>query len=96
MSAGPRQAVLIARHVFAQVAERLGQHFDVEANDQPVDWPREELIRRLQGKAGVFVAAQEPIDATLLDACPTLRVVSSMAATRASRLRPARSRSRSR
>jgi gluconate 2-dehydrogenase len=61
------------------VAERLSQHFDVEANDQPVDWSREELIRRLQGKAGVFVAAQEPIDATLLDACPELRAVCSMA-----------------
>jgi gluconate 2-dehydrogenase len=75
----PRQAVLIARHVFAQVVEYLGQHFDVEANDQPVDWSHEELIRRLQGKAGVFVAAQEPIDATLLDACPKLRAVCSMA-----------------
>jgi gluconate 2-dehydrogenase len=37
------------------------------------------LIRRLQGKAGVFVAAQEPIDATLLAACPDLRAVCSMA-----------------
>ena len=77
MTTIPRQAVLIARHVFPQVAERLRQHFDVEANDQPVDWSREELIRRLQGKAGVFVAAQEPIDATLLDACPKLRAASS-------------------
>jgi gluconate 2-dehydrogenase len=79
MSTNHRLAVLIARHVFPQVVEHLGQHFDVEANDQPVDWSREELIRRLQGKAGVFVAAQEPIDATLLGACPGLRAVCSMA-----------------
>ncbi len=74
-----RKAVLVARHVFPQVVERLREHFDVEANNEAVDWPQPELIRRLQGKAGLFVAAQEPIDATLLDACPELRVVSSMA-----------------
>jgi gluconate 2-dehydrogenase len=74
-----RLAVLVARHVFPQVVDRLREHFEVDANHEAVDWPQPELIRRLQGKAGLFVAAQEPIDATLLDACPTLRVVSSMA-----------------
>jgi gluconate 2-dehydrogenase len=74
-----RPAVLVARQVFAQVLTRLAEHFDVEANDAAVDWPQPELIRRLQGKAGVFVAAQEPIDTTLLDACPALRAVCSMA-----------------
>ena len=71
--------VLVARHVFAEVAARLAEHFEVEANDAPVDWPQAELIRRLQGKAGVFVAASERIDAALLDACPDLRAVCSMA-----------------
>ena len=74
-----REAVLVARHVFPDVVVRLRQHFDVEANEEAVDWPQAELIRRLQGKAGVFVAATERIDAGLLDACPDLRVVSSMA-----------------
>ena len=71
--------VLVARHVFAEVAARLAEHFEVEVNDAPVDWPQAELIRRLQGKAGVFVAASERIDAALLDACPDLRAVCSMA-----------------
>ncbi len=74
-----RPAVLIARQIFPEVAERLRAHFEVETNDEPVDWPREELIRRLQGKQGVFVAASEPIDATLVAACPELRSVCSMA-----------------
>jgi glyoxylate/hydroxypyruvate/2-ketogluconate reductase len=73
------KAVLIARHVFPEVVARLREHFEVEANEAPVDWPRDELIRRLQGKAGVFVAAQEPIDAALLAACPGLQAVCSMA-----------------
>jgi gluconate 2-dehydrogenase len=74
-----RPAVLIARQIFPEVVERLRAHFEVETNDQPVDWPREELMRRLQGKQGVFVAASEPIDATLVAACPDLRAVCSMA-----------------
>ena len=79
MSGSPRPAVLVARHVFPQITQRLSEHFDVEANSEPVDWPQEELIRRLRGKAGVFVAASERIDMALLEACPDLRVVSSMA-----------------
>ena len=74
-----RPAVLVARHVFPQVVARLREHFEVDANDEAVDWPQPELIRRLQGKAGVFVAATERIDVALLDACPDLRMVASMA-----------------
>ena len=74
-----RLSVLVARQIFPAVVARLAEHFDVEANDEPLDWPQAELIRRLQGKAGVFVAAQEPINATVLDACPGLRAVCSMA-----------------
>jgi gluconate 2-dehydrogenase len=74
-----KRRVLIARQIFPEVVERLRAHFELETNDQPVDWPREELMRRLQGKQGVFVAASEPIDATLVAACPDLRAVCSMA-----------------
>ena len=71
--------ILVARQVFAEVIARLAEHFDVEVNDAALDWPSAELVRRLQGKAGVFVAAQEPIDAQLLEACPELRAVCSLA-----------------
>jgi glyoxylate/hydroxypyruvate/2-ketogluconate reductase len=71
--------VLVARQVFAETVARLRGHFEVSTNDEPVDWPRDELIRRLQGHQGVFVAATEPIDATLVAACPDLRAVCSMA-----------------
>jgi glyoxylate/hydroxypyruvate/2-ketogluconate reductase len=74
-----KPAVLVARQVFPQVVARLREHFDVEANDAPIDWPQPDLIRRLQGKAGLFVAATEPIDVALLAACPDLRAVCSMA-----------------
>jgi len=73
-----RPAVLVARHIFPEISARLAAHFDVEANDQPVDWPRDELLRRLQGKAGAFISSTEPIDAALLDACPGLRALCTM------------------
>jgi gluconate 2-dehydrogenase len=74
-----RQAVLVPRRIFPDVLERLRVHFDVEHNDADAVWPRDELLRRLQGKAGLFVTGAEPIDAALLDANPQLRAVCSMA-----------------
>ncbi len=74
-----RPKVLIARQIFPEIVERLRQHVDVTTNDAPVDWPRDELIARLQGHQGVFVAATEPIDATLVAACSDLKAVCSMA-----------------
>ena len=71
--------VLIARRIFPEIAQRLRQHFDVTTNDAPLDWTRDELIARLQGQQGVFVAATEPIDATLVASCPELKAVCSMA-----------------
>jgi gluconate 2-dehydrogenase len=79
VNAGTRPVVLVARQIFPAVIARLAEHFDVLSNDEPVDWPQAELIRRLQGIAGVFVAGTEPINAALLDACPDLRAVCSMA-----------------
>jgi glyoxylate/hydroxypyruvate/2-ketogluconate reductase len=74
-----RPKALIARQIFAEIVDRLRQHVDVTTNDAPVDWPRDQLIARLQGHDGVFVAATEPIDATLIAACPQLKAVCSMA-----------------
>lgn len=71
--------VLVARKTFADIVERLRLHFEVEANEDEESWPQEELIRRLQGKQGVYVAGTEKIDASLLDACPELRAVCTMA-----------------
>jgi gluconate 2-dehydrogenase len=74
-----KPAVLVCRRIFAQVLARLREHFEVESNDADVVWSRDELIAHLQGKAGVFVTGTQPVDAALLDACPELRAVCSMA-----------------
>jgi gluconate 2-dehydrogenase len=74
-----RPRILVALRVFPEVVDKLRLHFDVEANDEPVDWSRDDLIARLQGRQGLFVAAVEPVDATLVAACSDLRAVCSMA-----------------
>ena len=74
-----RQRVLVARAVFPDVVERLREHFEVEDNPEDEILDRVGLIRRLQGKAGVFTTASERIDATVLAACPQLRAVCNMA-----------------
>jgi gluconate 2-dehydrogenase len=74
-----KPAVLISRRIFPEVIERLRAHFEVEDNEADVVWTRDELIAHLQGKAGLFVTGTQPVDAALLDACPMLRAVCSMA-----------------
>jgi glyoxylate/hydroxypyruvate/2-ketogluconate reductase len=74
-----KQKVLVARAVFPEVVERLAQHFDVEGNASDTIWGKDELTRRLGGKAGVFATGSERIDAQVLDANPQLRAVCNMA-----------------
>jgi gluconate 2-dehydrogenase len=68
-------AVLATRATFADVLERLREHFTVEHNPTDTVWPAAELIQRLQGKQGVMSTGSERIDAALLDACPQLKAV---------------------
>ena len=74
-----RPSILVCRRIFAETLARLREHFTVESNDDDDVWSREEMIARLQGKDGVFVTGTQPIDAALLDACPQLRAVCSLA-----------------
>ncbi|HEY1091844.1 MAG TPA: D-glycerate dehydrogenase [Burkholderiaceae bacterium] len=71
--------VLVARKTFDDAVERLRGHFEVETNEADATWTQDELIERLQGKAGAYITGTQAIDARLLDACPELRAVCSMA-----------------
>jgi glyoxylate/hydroxypyruvate/2-ketogluconate reductase len=74
-----RPSVLVARAVFPDVVERLRAHFEVEDNPGDTIYTKPRLIERLQGKQGAFTTGSERIDAEVLDACPSLRVVCNMA-----------------
>lgn len=71
--------VLVARKTFDDIVDRLRPHFDIETNDTDLPWPQDELIRRLQGKVGCYISGSDRIDARLLDACPDLKLISTMA-----------------
>jgi len=74
-----KPSVLVARKTFGDIVDRLRPHFEVEVNDSDLGWTQDELIRRLQGKAGVYIAGGDRIDQKLLDACPGLKAVCTMA-----------------
>jgi gluconate 2-dehydrogenase len=70
-----RQSVLITRATFPDITDRLRDY--VHVTDNPTDsiWSPDELLDRLQDKAGVMSTGSDRIDAPLLDACPHLRAV---------------------
>jgi gluconate 2-dehydrogenase len=74
-----KPSVLVARKIFPEVVASLREHFEVETNGSDEIWSTEQFIERLQGKAGVLTLGSERIDATLLAACPGLRIVSNLA-----------------
>ena len=73
-----KPAVLVTRAIFPEVLEQLGEHFEVEANQQDVLWTPQELAQHMQGKAGVFMTGTDRVDAALLAQCPDLKICANM------------------
>ncbi len=71
--------ILISRAVFPEVIAKLAQHFEVTSNQDDVLWTQPQLIAQLAGKQGIFTTGGERIDATLLAACPELKICANMA-----------------
>jgi len=74
-----RPGVLIARRIFDEVVDRLAQHFELRLNQDDAVWSPDQLMAKLQGMDGALVTGTEAIDRHLLEACPRLRAVCSMA-----------------
>ncbi|MGN1057011.1 MAG: 2-hydroxyacid dehydrogenase, partial [Comamonas sp.] len=74
-----KPSVLLARAIPPQVQSFLAEHFDLSINERDDVWSAAQLIEQLQGKDGVLTTGSERIDATLLAACPQLKVVANMA-----------------
>jgi gluconate 2-dehydrogenase len=77
LSDGPLR-VLVARAVFPDIIEPLRTLAEVETTPDDVIATPEALRQRLADKHGAFITGSERIDAALLDACPSLKVVSTM------------------
>ncbi|GGX30548.1 2-hydroxyacid dehydrogenase [Undibacterium squillarum] len=74
-----KPAILVARAIFPEVLRRLESVFEVESNQDDHLFTPQELIQRLQGKAGALVTGSSRIDGAVLQACPDLRMVANMA-----------------
>ena len=71
--------VLVTREVFDETLDYLGQHCEVESNQQDVSLDPETLAQRLKDKDGVACCLTDRIDEELLARCPRLKVVANIA-----------------
>jgi lactate dehydrogenase-like 2-hydroxyacid dehydrogenase len=74
-----RPKVLITRKIFDEAIAIVRQHFEVEDNQNDIPFSPEELIKRLQGKAGAITLLTDRIDEDVLSKCPELKIVSNVA-----------------
>jgi len=70
--------IIIARTVFPEVVARLQQHFDVTDNQADVAWSKAEWTERLSQHVGAFSMGIDPVDASVLQACPQLKICANM------------------
>jgi glyoxylate reductase len=74
-----RPSILISRSLPAEAVMRARARVEVDVNEADAPLPRNELIRRLQGRQGLVCMISEAIDEELLAACPDLKVASNVA-----------------
>ena len=74
-----KSKILITRAVFPEVIDHLSQYFEVDSNQSDEAFSESELIRRLQGKAGVYANPTTMISAEAIRSAPELRAICNMA-----------------
>ncbi len=74
-----KSKILITRAVFPEVIDHLSQYFDVDSNQSDEAFSESELIRRLQGKAGVYANPTTIMSAEVMRSAPELRAICNMA-----------------
>ena len=77
LSAKPK--ILVARKVFPEVLERLGERFAVDDNQADVILGVAGLKARLADKVGVLTAVADPVTAEVIGAAPLLKAVCNIA-----------------
>lgn len=74
-----KSKILITRAVFQEVIDHLSQYFEVDSNQSDEAFSESELIRRLQGKAGVYANPTTIMSAEVMRSAPELRAICNMA-----------------
>jgi gluconate 2-dehydrogenase len=65
--------------VFPEVVASLSQRFEVDHNAEDRPWPIEELAQRARGAAAIMSTVMDRVDATVMAAAPSLKVISNIA-----------------
>lgn len=72
--------IFITRKVFREAIEILAQaHHTIEINNTDRILPSPELLKRVQGKAGLVSLLNDRIDSQMMDELPSLKVISNIA-----------------
>ncbi len=71
--------VLISKHIYQEAVDHLEGLTDVDYHDSDVSLAAKDLRARLEGKRGLVCQLTDRVDAGLMDAADTLRVVSNVA-----------------
>ena len=67
--------LLVTRRIFPEVLDRLAPHFDLDANQDDAEWPREALLARAADCDALLVVASDRVDGELLERhAPVFRI----------------------
>jgi len=76
----PRPRVLVTQRVPQPALDLLHTFAEVDLNPDPDRiWSKEEVIARLPGHDALYCLLTNPIDATVMDAAPGLKIIANMA-----------------
>ena len=79
MSDENRPSILVTRVLPQGGMDELASWADMDVWEKDTPIPREELLRRIQGKDGILCLLSDRIDMELLDRCPSLKVIGNYA-----------------
>lgn len=74
-----RPKVLVTRRMFDEALNLLSKHFDVESNQRDIPVTPNQLVKRLQGKAGAVTLLACEFNDRVLAQCPDLKIISNVA-----------------
>ncbi len=74
-----RPKVLVTRRIFDEALNLLNRHFDVEGNQRDIPVTPNQLVKRLQGKAGAVTLLACEFSDRVLAQCPDLKIISNVA-----------------
>ncbi len=73
------QKILVTRHVYPEAIDLLEAHGEVDYHDSSSGLAPEELARRIAGSHAIVCQLTDHIDARIMDAAPSLKVIANVA-----------------